>query len=171
MQQQRYDTPYENPRFDNARFDVSPPYYNHPQATVNYHLEAGYVSESNPNPNEQNLRFIQPGPAYYNQNPGYRDSNIKYNDLSSRFAKLRMLDSTKLLEKSKSAVDVSSRLLDTNKMFESTTKMLESPQDAGDRDTNNDSGYSTKVYGSSKGNSPSFSGQTDGDCVVSSSLV
>lgn len=35
--------------------------------------------------------------------------------------------------------------------------------DAIDRETNNDSGYSTKVYGSSKGNSPSLSGQMDVD--------
>ncbi|CAG9863201.1 unnamed protein product [Phyllotreta striolata] len=40
-----------------------------------------------------------------------------------------------------------------------------------DRDTNNDSGYSTKVYGSSKGNSPSLCGKIDGDCLGSSSLV
>lgn len=32
-----------------------------------------------------------------------------------------------------------------------------------DRETNNDSGYSTKVYGSSKGNSPSLSGPLDVD--------
>lgn len=32
-----------------------------------------------------------------------------------------------------------------------------------ERETNNDSGYSTKVYGSSKGNSPSLSGQMEVD--------
>ncbi|XP_056643121.1 ankyrin repeat domain-containing protein 6 [Diorhabda sublineata] len=41
-----------------------------------------------------------------------------------------------------------------------------------DRDTNNDSGYSTKVYGSSKGNSPNLCGKIDGDGLgTSSSLV
>lgn len=35
--------------------------------------------------------------------------------------------------------------------------------DNADRETNNDSGYSTKVYGSSKGNSPSLSGQMEVD--------
>ncbi|CAG9839770.1 unnamed protein product [Diabrotica balteata] len=40
-----------------------------------------------------------------------------------------------------------------------------------DRDTNNDSGYSTKVYGSSKGNSPSLCGKIDGDGLGASSLV
>lgn len=32
-----------------------------------------------------------------------------------------------------------------------------------ERETNNDSGYSTKVYGSSKGNSPSLSGQMESE--------
>lgn len=100
---------------------------------------------------------------YYRQNEVYTDSNAKYSDLSTRFAKLRMLESTKL--------EGTSRMLDSNKMFESTTRMLENPQDVADRDTNNDSGYSTKVYGSSKGNSPSLSGQIDGDCVGAASLV
>lgn len=99
-------------------------------------------------------------------NAGYvrYSDNSKYMDLNARFAKLRMLDANKGLE-------TSSRMLDSNKMFESTTRMLENPQDTVDRDTNNDSGYSTKVYGSSKGNSPSLSGQIDNDCLGGSSLV
>ncbi|XP_017777322.1 PREDICTED: ankyrin repeat domain-containing protein 6 [Nicrophorus vespilloides] len=101
-------------------------------------------------------------PKFCEQNVRYMDSNPKYSDLNTRFAKLRMLDPSK---------EGTSRLLDSNKMFESTTRMLENPQDIVDRDTNNDSGYSTKVYGSSKGNSPSLSGQLDAECIGASSLV
>lgn len=128
-----------------------------------------------------NARYYDPktsGVKYYDttvQNPPqarYAESTMKYSDVSARFAKLRMLDSTKLFESSsKKPIEGSSRMLDSNKMFESTTRMLENPQDSADRDTNNDSGYSTKVYGSSKGNSPSLSGQIDGDCLGASSLV
>lgn len=100
-------------------------------------------------------------------NAKYCEPNVQYSDVSARFAKLRMLDNKKLLENTST-----SRMLDTEKMFESTTRMLEHPQDIGDRDTNNDSGYSTKVYGSSKGNSPSLSGgQVEGECLGASSLV
>lgn len=120
-------------------------------------------------------RTNQPAELYYKpkvQTARYPDVNAKYSDVSARFAKLRLLDNTKLFEKSKSALEGSSRMLDSEKMFESTTRMLENPHDVGDRDTNNDSGYSTKVYGSSKGNSPSLSGgQVDGDCIGASSLV
>lgn len=109
---------------------------------------------------------------YYDpQGARYAGTNARYGDVSARFAKLRLLDNTKLFESSKSVLEGSSRMLDSNKMFESTARMLENPQDTADRDTNNDSGYSTKVYGSSKGNSPSLSGQIDGDCLGASSLV
>nr|XP_022900401.1 ankyrin repeat domain-containing protein 6 [Onthophagus taurus] len=91
----------------------------------------------------------------------------RYNEVSARFAKLRTLDNNNTKS---NALEGSSRLLDSNKMFESTTRMLDNPQDNVDRDTNNDSGYSTKVYGSSKGNSPSLSG-LDNDCLGASSLV
>lgn len=103
-------------------------------------------------------------PKYYEHSVRYAE-NPKFVDLNSRFAKLRMLDS------SKGGLEGSSRMLDSSKMFESTSRMLENPQDAVDRDTNNDSGYSTKVYGSSKGNSPSLSGQIDSECLGASSLV
>lgn len=102
----------------------------------------------------------------YEQNPKYYEQNV-----NMRFAKLRMLDNTKVFEGGKSEHDGGSRTLDSNKMFESTARMLEHPHDAIDRDTNNDSGYSTKVYGSSKGNSPCLSGQTDNECLGASSLV
>ncbi|KRT81136.1 hypothetical protein AMK59_5779 [Oryctes borbonicus] len=121
-----------------------------------------------------NARYYDPklsGPKYYEQNPRYTEPGMKYSEISTRFAKLRMLDSSKLFESSKKPMEGTSRMLDTNKMFESTTRMLENPQDSADRDTNNDSGYSTKVYGSSKGNSPSLSGQIEGDCLGASSLV
>ncbi|RZC38895.1 ankyrin repeat domain-containing protein 6, partial [Asbolus verrucosus] len=105
-----------------------------------------------------------PNPKYYDHSVRYAD-NPKYVDLNSRFAKLRMLDG------GKGGLEGTSRMLDSSKMFESTTRMLENPQDTVDRDTNNDSGYSTKVYGSSKGNSPSLSGQIDNECLGASSLV
>lgn len=122
-------------------------------------------------------KFYHPNELYFNQkvqnNPKYCEPNIQYSDVSARFAKLRMLDNTKLFEKTKKLDSTSSvRMLDSEKMFESTTRMLENPQDVGDRDTNNDSGYSTKVYGSSKGNSPSLSGgQVEPECLGASSLV
>ena len=119
---------------------------------------------------DQDVRYVDQNyrlPYYDNEmNPAkYYDHNPKYVDLNSRFAKLRMLDG------GKGAREGSSRMLDSSKMFESTTRMLENPQDTADRDTNNDSGYSTKVYGSSKGNSPSLSGQIDNECLGASSLV
>ncbi|KAK9883128.1 hypothetical protein WA026_001323 [Henosepilachna vigintioctopunctata] len=88
----------------------------------------------------------------------------KYVDLNARFAKLRVLDNRNVNEGV-------SRMMDSNKIFESTARMLDNVHDTADRDTNNDSGYSTKVYGSSKGNSPSLSGQLDGDIAGTSSLV
>lgn len=108
----------------------------------------------------RNLRLCEP-------NAG--DSGAKYTDLNARFAKLRMLDSAKMFNSSKDVQGGVGRVLNASKVYESTARMLENPQDAVD---NNDSGYSTKVYGSSKGNSPSLSGgQVDGDCLRSSSLV
>lgn len=102
------------------------------------------------------------GPKYYNQHGGVP---AKYVDLNSRFAKLRVLDG-------RNNGDGAGRLMDGGKIFESTARMLENVQDTADRDTNNDSGYSTKVYGSSKGNSPSLSGQLEGEIPgAASSLV
>ncbi|KAK4873927.1 hypothetical protein RN001_013287 [Aquatica leii] len=103
--------------------------------------------------NEMEVRTYEPNTKYYEQS------------VNTRFAKLRMLDSAK------QSYEGTSRMLDSSKMFESTAKMLDNPHDVIDRDTNNDSGYSTKVYGSSKGNSPCLSGQTDNDCLGASSLV
>lgn len=87
--------------------------------------------------------------VHHEATPVYR-----YTDLNTRFAKLRMLDGAAGVAK-----EVPTRV----------SKMYEHQQDVGD---NNDSGYSTKVYGSSKGNSPSLSGeQGEGECMRSSSLV
>ncbi|XP_065173684.1 ankyrin repeat domain-containing protein 6 isoform X2 [Atheta coriaria] len=76
---------------------------------------------------------------------------------AARFARLRLIDAGKQCAQTEP--------LDTSKIFESTARMLEHP--AADRDTNNDSGYSTKMYGSSKGNSPSC----QIDALGASSLV
>lgn len=85
---------------------------------------------------------------------------IRNADLSTRFAKLRLLDEA--VGVAKDMPGMSTRVLNVAKLYEH-------PQDVGD---NNDSGYSTKVYGSSKGNSPSLSGeQGEGECIRSSSLV
>lgn len=106
----------------------------------------------------RNLRLCEPS----------GDSNVKYTDLNARFAKLRMLDSTKMFESSRE-LPSASRAVGSPKMYESGARIVDHPQDVAD---NNDSGYSTKVYGSSKGNSPSLSGgQTEGECLRSSSLV
>ncbi|KAL1498042.1 hypothetical protein ABEB36_008902 [Hypothenemus hampei] len=112
----------------------------------------------------------------YNDPPGYHhvhyygDESIpnKFYDhsLNAHFAKLRVLDNAKGYE-SKNPIEGSSRMLDPN----FRERVLENPHDTVDRDTNNDSGYSTKVYGSSKGNSPSLSGQIEGECIGASSLV
>lgn len=120
------------------------------------------IQESNIRYNDTYTRSIPSTSRHYYDNE--LPNPAKYYDLNSRFAKLRMLDAGKTgLE--------GARMLDSSKMFESTTRMLENPQDTADRDTNNDSGYSTKVYGSSKGNSPSLSGQIDNECLGASSLV
>lgn len=108
----------------------------------------------------RNLRLCEP-------NAG--ESSAKYTDLNARFAKLRMLDSAKMFNSSKDLQGGANRVLNASKVYESTARMLENPHDVVD---NNDSGYSTKVYGSSKGNSPSLSGgQVEADCLRSSSLV
>lgn len=97
--------------------------------------------------------------VHHEVTPVYR-YEIRNADLSSRFAKLRMLDAAAGV--AKEMPGMSTRVLNVAKLYEH-------PQDVGD---NNDSGYSTKVYGSSKGNSPSLSGeQGEGECMRSSSLV
>lgn len=89
----------------------------------------------------RNLRLCEPNSA---------ESGAKYTDLNARFAKLRMLDSAKMFNSSKDMQGGVTRVLNASKVYESTVRMLENPHDVVD---NNDSGYSTKVYGSSKGNS------------------
>lgn len=92
---------------------------------------------------------------HHEATPVYRFEVRNAADLSSRFAKLRMLDGA-------AKEVVPARVVSVGKVYEHA-------QDVGD---NNDSGYSTKVYGSSKGNSPSLSGeQGEGECMRSSSLV
>lgn len=117
---------------------------------------------------------VRTGPRVYTSSAcipmGFSEVNepsTKYYErgVNTRFAKLRVIDCAN------QGFEGSSRMLDSNKMFESTANMLENPHDVIDRDTNNDSGYSTKVYGSSKGNSPCLIGQTDNDCLGASSLV
>lgn len=95
--------------------------------------------------------------VHHEVTPIYR-YEIRNADLNTRFAKLRMLDGGAGVV----AKETPTRVLNVAKMYEHA-------QDVGD---NNDSGYSTKVYGSSKGNSPSLSGeQGEGECIRSSSLV
>lgn len=139
-------------------------------------IEQKYAFNPTGSGNMNKHTFYAPSELYFS--PKVQSNvNVQYGDVSARFAKLRLLDNAKLFEKAnKNRFETSSasasRMLDSEKMFESTTRMLENPQDVADRDTNNDSGYSTKVYGSSKGNSPSLSGgQVDGDCLGASSLV
>lgn len=50
-------------------------------------------------------------------------------------------------------------------------RLLENPNDIVDKDTNNDSEYSTNVYRSCKGNSPSLSAQIEEEGIGASSLV
>lgn len=128
------------------------------------------------------VRFNAQSPIQQRYDPSFRTTNQYYDtggyeanprvmELNSRFAKLRMLDNGKVYEQ-KSPLEGTSRMLDANRMFDGTVHILDPPQDTADRDTNNDSGYSTKVYGSSKGNSPSLSGgQVDGECMGAASLV
>lgn len=99
-------------------------------------------------------KFVEPYKMqYYENEPANPPAKYYEHNLNTRLAKLRVLDS------SKNPLEGTSRMLDTNS------------HDQVDRDTNNDSGYSTKVYGSSKGNSPSLSGQIDGECLGAASLV
>lgn len=104
--------------------------------------------------NKQEMRFVEPYKMqFYENEPPNPPTKYYEHNLNTRLAKLRVLDN------SKNPLEGTSRMLDTNS------------HDQVDRDTNNDSGYSTKVYGSSKGNSPSLSGQIDGECLGASSLV
>ncbi|CAG9773604.1 unnamed protein product [Ceutorhynchus assimilis] len=106
---------------------------------------------------------------YYEEDQLPNTSKFYDHSMSARLAKLRVIESSsKGYPDSKNPIEGSSRMLDPNFI---ANRVLENPHDTVDRDTNNDSGYSTKVYGSSKGNSPSLSGQIEGDCLGASSLV
>ncbi|CAH1116080.1 unnamed protein product [Phaedon cochleariae] len=90
----------------------------------------------------------------------YYDSAATGENVSTGFAERRVLTSAKVYD---SEAGTSSRL---------GMNYAANVQDNVDRDTNNDSGYSTKVYGSSKGNSPSLcGGKIEGECLGASSLV
>ncbi|XP_018571722.1 uncharacterized protein LOC108911301 [Anoplophora glabripennis] len=121
---------------------------------------------NNPDISTYEYRF-QPEMKYaeypYLHNYGSESNSNKYYEqsLTSKLAKLRVLDNFK---NDVGKVDAKGITEDTNFV---TTHL----QDSVDRDTNNDSGYSTKVYGSSKGNSPNLSGQIDSECLGASSLV
>lgn len=132
----------------------------------NSYMASNEFSNS-PNTNTYDYRF-QPEMKYsefpYLQNYGDEVSNSsKYYEqgLTSKLAKLKVLGVAK-----NSNIKINDRgtTLDSNYVPSHL-------QDSVDRDTNNDSGYSTKVYGSSKGNSPNLCGQTDSECVGASSLV
>lgn len=112
----------------------------------------------------QELRFVDPSykVQYYENDPVSSPKYYEHN-LNSRLAKLRVLENSKVYD-GKREHEGSTRVLETN-------FGPQSQSDNADRDTNNDSGYSTKVYGSSKGNSPSLSGQIDGECLGAASLV
>ncbi|KAL3273594.1 hypothetical protein HHI36_015026 [Cryptolaemus montrouzieri] len=135
------------------------------------HLEPTVIVNHGRNPHEQTYasenrtNFSGDSVKYFNHQTVVKYADApKYVDLNSRFAKLRTLDN-------RNNNEAGSRMMDTNKIFESTARMLDNVHETVDRDTNNDSGYSTKVYGSSKGNSPSLSGQLEGDLPGASSLV
>lgn len=97
-------------------------------------------------------------------NNNNNNDEIRHTDLTAKIAKLRMLEgglggTVTVKEGTQGCV---TRVV--AKMY-----VDQHAQDVAD---NNDSGYSTKVYGSSKGNSPSFSGeQVEPECIRSSSLV
>lgn len=74
---------------------------------------------------------------------------MSYGDVNARFAKLRVLDNA-VYDNGNTAHHMHHHHVYNVQHHLATG--------SGDRDTNNDSGYSTKVYGSSKGNSPSLSG-------------
>lgn len=87
---------------------------------------------------------------------------IQYYD--NAVAERRILNSAKVYESDNAALVTTSNRLEMNYVGSNVPDNV-------DRDTNNDSGYSTKVYGSSKGNSPSLCGKIDGECLGASSLV
>ncbi|XP_050296932.1 ankyrin repeat domain-containing protein 6 [Anthonomus grandis grandis] len=119
------------------------------------------------NPYQPEMRYNDPAyHAHYYEDELPNPNKFYEHSMSARLAKLRVLESSKGYPESKNPIEGSSRMLDPN--F-GDTRVLENPHDTIDRDTNNDSGYSTKVYGSSKGNSPSLSGQ--GELLGASSLV
>ncbi|XP_066140090.1 ankyrin repeat domain-containing protein 6 [Euwallacea fornicatus] len=122
------------------------------------------------NPYQPEMRYNDPAyHTHYYEDELTAASTTKFYDhsINARLAKLRVLENSKGYPESKNPIEGSSRMLDPN----FGERVLENPHDTVDRDTNNDSGYSTKVYGSSKGNSPSLSGQIEGECVGASSLV
>ncbi|XP_044759632.1 uncharacterized protein LOC123317262 [Coccinella septempunctata] len=138
-----------------AVYDPGPSRHLEPTVIINH------GRSSNEHSAESQASYVGDNSRYYNH---HNAVSTKYVDLNSRFAKLRVLDGRNNNESA-------SRMMDGGKIFESTARMLESAHDTADRDTNNDSGYSTKVYGSSKGNSPSLSGQLEGEIPGASSLV
>lgn len=120
-------------------------------------------TSKDPRYQSQEMRFVDaPYKMYYENDQGNSPKYYEHN-LNSRLAKLRVLESSKAYD-GKRDVEGQSRVLEAN-------FGPQSQSDNADRDTNNDSGYSTKVYGSSKGNSPSLSGQIEGECLGASSLV
>lgn len=121
------------------------------------------------NPYQPEMRYNDPAyHTHYYEDEVPNTTKFYDHSINARLAKLRVLDSSKGYPESKNPIEGSSRMLDPN--FGERV-VLENPHDTVDRDTNNDSGYSTKVYGSSKGNSPSLSAQIEGDCLGASSLV
>ncbi|KAJ8946233.1 hypothetical protein NQ314_008932 [Rhamnusium bicolor] len=89
------------------------------------------------------MRYIEPSykNQYYENDAPNRNKYYEHN-LNMRLAKLRVLDNSKVYD-GKTALEGTSRMLNTN--YERIHA-----QESADKDTNNDSGYSTKVYGSSK---------------------
>ncbi|XP_074027512.1 ankyrin repeat domain containing protein 6 diego [Leptinotarsa decemlineata] len=105
---------------------------------------------------QSELGFVEPYKIQYYENATAAEK------LSTGFAERRVLTSAKVYG-NETGLAGASRL----EMNYAGTNI----QDSVDRDTNNDSGYSTKVYGSSKGNSPSLCGKNDAECLGASSLV
>lgn len=150
------------------------------------HHHQGPMGDSNlvPTPNYENIpaeatartRTAVYSPTLIDSNTRYiepivkiQESNIRYNETYRlQYYEQEMPQPPKYFDHSVNARLAKLRVLD------STKEQLDggNHHDNADRDTNNDSGYSTKVYGSSKGNSPSLSGQIDGgECLGASSLV
>lgn len=99
---------------------------------------------------------------YFKNNTTESNSNKYYeHGLTSQLSKLNVLDDFKY----------SDIKTNTTGRTEDLNFVISQLQESVDRDTNNDSGYSTKVYGSSKGNSPNLFGQIDSECLGASSLV